>query len=554
MDSHKGGLSSSTKGHHSLDLTERVLERYEDLVVLLVDDDSMTRETLREILSNLGIERIHEASNGREAIKVLGRVEVDVILTDIHMPEMDGLTLLKEVKSRWSTVPVVMVTGFPTIEIAIQAMKDGASDFIMKPFRIEQIELLMERILKDRRLMLENTRLNVELRQKREIERLNRDLMRKVHELTILYQISESFQSYHSEGEDLFEKIVQMAAKITEANKASVMLVDDSSQRLVVRASIGMPKDALRGFSLPLGEGIAGRVAKEGSPLVMDANTGVRGGEVPEFRGPASSLISVPILIKGEVVGVINVADKRSKEPFVKEDVALLGALAQKAALAVENHALYESIYSTLMDTLLSLVTTIEAKDPYTKDHSQRVTTWAVQIAQLMGLEQDEVDGIKFAGYLHDIGKIGIPDSILLKPTRLTLEEEEIIRSHPIIGERIVKPLGLMPIERSVIRHHHERWDGKGYPDGLRGEEIPLPARILAVADSYDAIISDRVYKRARTEEDALKELQQGVGTQFDGRVVEAFAQMLKEGKGPPTSIDGMEPRGKNRSLKKAKG
>jgi len=150
-----------------------------------------------------------------------------------------------------------------------------------------------------------------------------------------------------------------------------------------------------------------------------------------------------------------------------------------------------------------------------------------VQIAHVMGMGQDEVDVMKFAGYLHDIGKIGIRDSILMKPMTLTPDEMAVIRTHPIIGERIVKPLGLMPLERSIIRHHHERWDGKGYPDGLQGEEIPLPARILAVADVFDAITSNRVYRKARPPADALRELQRSVGSQFDRQVVLAFQEIL---------------------------
>jgi putative nucleotidyltransferase with HDIG domain len=508
----------------------RPLEAVCDLVVMLVDDDQMTRETLRDVLRSLGISRVHETGDGEEALKVMEEQDIDVVLTDIHMPRMDGLSLLHQAKRRWPTVPVVLLTGFPTIENAIQAMKQGASDFIVKPFRMEQMQLLLQRALRDRRLLLENSILNRALRQKQEIERLNWDLNRKVKELSVLYAISESLQPPQAEGDDLFDRVVQMAAEITEAKRASLMLVDNETNQLVIKAARGIDARIQKETFLALGEGIAGRVAIQGAPLF------VRNIQETEFKSSAEvgrydtgSLISVPLLIRGEIFGVLNVADKASGQTFREEDLTLLCALAQKAALAIENHALYESIYTTLTDTLLSLVSTIEARDPHTKDHSYRVTHLSVQIAQALGMSQEEVDVIKFAGYLHDIGKIGIRDSILMKPTRLTPDEEAVIRTHPIIGERIVKPLGLLPIERSIIRHHHERWDGKGYPDGLQGEEIPLPARILAVADAYDAITSDRVYKRGRPMADALAELQRCVGTQFDREVVLAFRSVHGE-------------------------
>ena len=499
-----------------------------ELVLLLVDDDAMTRETLRDILTHLGVSRIHEAPDGEGALAVMERADVDLVITDIHMPRMDGLALVEGIKARWPHVPVIVLTGYPTIEIAIEAMKRGASDFVMKPFRMEQIELPLQRALKERRLLLENSILNSELRQKREIERLNRDLNRKVKELSVLYAISESFQPVHPEGDDLFERIVQMAADITEAQRASLMLVDEETNHLVIKASRGIDEFVRDETFVSLGDGIAGQVAIQGKPFfVRNIQETALTDTVEDARYLTGSLISVPLLIRGEVFGVLHVADKASGESFLEEDLTLLSALAKKAALAVENQALYESIYTTLTDTLLSLVSTIEARDPYTKDHSHRVTHWAVQIAQAMGSGQDDVDVIKFAGYLHDIGKIGIRDSVLMKPGSLTPEEMAVIRTHPIIGERIVKPLGLLPMERSIIRHHHERWDGKGYPDGLQGEGIPLPARILAVADVFDAVTSNRVYRKARSPEEALRELQRSVGTQFDRQVVLAFRDVF---------------------------
>jgi HD-GYP domain-containing protein (c-di-GMP phosphodiesterase class II) len=183
-------------------------------------------------------------------------------------------------------------------------------------------------------------------------------------------------------------------------------------------------------------------------------------------------------------------------------------------------------MYTNLISTLQSLVAAIEARDSYTQQHSQRVTQIAIKLAEKMDCSLDEIDTIKFAGVLHDIGKISISDSILLKKGRLTEDEIKVVQTHPVIGERILQPLGLLPAEKSVVRHHHERWDGKGYPDGLGGSDIPVLARIIAVADSYDAMTSNRPYRLARENKEAIDELVRCSGTQFDKDIVDVFRKI----------------------------
>ncbi len=183
----------------------------------------------------------------------------------------------------------------------------------------------------------------------------------------------------------------------------------------------------------------------------------------------------------------------------------------------------------SLMDTVTALAFTIDAKDHYTQGHSQSVSRLAAQIGQQIGLEKEELEEIRLAGILHDIGKIGVPESLLNKPSCLTPDEYELMKSHTTLGERILAPLKFKAIEaiKKIVRHHHERMDGKGYPDGLSGEDIPLGARIITIADCYDTIISDRAYKKASPLEDALEELRRGRGTQFDAKLLDAFLNSL---------------------------
>jgi putative nucleotidyltransferase with HDIG domain len=194
---------------------------------------------------------------------------------------------------------------------------------------------------------------------------------------------------------------------------------------------------------------------------------------------------------------------------------------------------------ASLMDTVTALAFTIDAKDHYTQGHSQSVSRLAAQIGQEVGLTKDELEEIRLAGILHDIGKIGVPEIILNKPSGLTPEEYELMKSHTTLGERILAPLKFKAIDaiKKIVRHHHERMDGKGYPDGLSGDDIPLGARIITIADCYDTIISDRSYKKASPLEDALEELRRGRGTQFDAKLLDAFLNSLASA--PPTRRGG---------------
>ena len=180
-----------------------------------------------------------------------------------------------------------------------------------------------------------------------------------------------------------------------------------------------------------------------------------------------------------------------------------------------------------LLDMITSLAYAVEAKDPHTKGHSQAVSRWAAQIAMQMRLSEAEIEEIRLAGLVHDIGKIHVPESVLFKPTLLTAEEFELMKSHAAWGAKILEPMNVTGIER-IVRHHHERCDGQGYPDNLRGEEIPLGARIIAVANAFNVMVNAHPYRKARTVEEAVAELRRCSGTQFDPVVVDAFLRLIE--------------------------
>jgi len=317
-----------------------------------------------------------------------------------------------------------------------------------------------------------------------------------------------------------------VATELVEAEGASLLVFDNVSNELIVEAVKGNGVNWKVGSTISIDENVPWKEVIEGKHFIIDRGKGCQEKVAKSELNKSSSSIFIPLNIKDNVFGVLNVFDKLNGGKFGKDDINLLQILARKASLNIENTILYESMYTNLINTLQSLVAAIEARDHYTQQHSQRVTQLSVNIAEEMGCSQDEIDTIKFAGILHDIGKISISDSILLKKGRLTQEEKRVVQTHPVVGERILQPLGLLPSERAIVRHHHERWDGKGYPDGLAGSEIPLLARIIAVADSYDAMTSDRPYRLAKDRERAVEELIRCSGVQFDREAVDVFKKI----------------------------
>jgi HD-GYP domain-containing protein (c-di-GMP phosphodiesterase class II) len=253
--------------------------------------------------------------------------------------------------------------------------------------------------------------------------------------------------------------------------------------------------------------------------------------------------ICVPSFHKNELVAVLVLGDKLSGERYYDQEIDLFVTLANDVAMAVKNAELIKDLtlavqkeHQLLMETASALVSAIEARDRYTKGHSERVSHYSLVVAVEL-IEQGIVpagseflEAAELSGLLHDVGKIGIKDEILNKPARLTEQEYGVMKAHVKIGANILKPItGLKGLADGVL-YHHERWDGKGYPYGLKGEEIPLMGRIVSVVDSYDTMVTDRPYSKGKTPEEAFVELRKCAGGQFDPKLVEVFYGAYKSG------------------------
>jgi len=510
--------------------------------ILFVDDEESILDVASRYFERQGYQTL-TACNGVEALKIFEDENVDCCFTDINMPEMNGLELAENIRKHDSTMPVIVMTGYPSLENTIQTLKNGVVDFLIKPVNLRQMELCMLRVMQQRGLFVENVLLKEEVKNKERLEKLNRELLYKVDELNILNKIMGSFTATVSTT-DIFKRAVDVVLEITPADRCMFYVINESLGEPFEVASAEKGKqggkktihpDLCSPPSIPVDEQpddhaallsrVILEVASDELPLLISENTGVRG-----LPRELMSVMIVPMKIREKVFGVLAAVICEGGVRFSEKDLYYLSFMAQSAAQSIENLALYENIYENLFATLYAFVNAVEARDLYTRQHSSRVTGISMILGKQLECNGEELDILNFAGHLHDIGKIGIRDDILLKPGQLTSEEFEKIKAHPVIGANILAQLGMWEKERQIIRCHHERFDGTGYPDGLKQEQIPSLARILSVADVYDAMASDRAYRKRMDEELILKIIDEGAGTQFDPKVVAAFKYVYNQG------------------------
>lgn len=327
------------------------------------------------------------------------------------------------------------------------------------------------------------------------------------------------------------ERTIEAATRLVDAETGSLLFIDESSGDLYFDVALGEKGDRIKTIRLARGQGIAGWVAEHGEPVVIndvqrDPRFFKEADRKSEFE--TRSMICLPVLLKGKAVGVLEAINKRTGA-FGRDDMRLLTALSNQVAVAIENARLYDELRETFYATVHALAETIEKRDPYTGGHTKRVMEYTLAVGRAMGLSHKEMTDLRLASILHDIGKIGISDRILLKNGRLTFEEYNAIIMHPVYGAEILNHIRQLKDIVPGVRSHHEEFDGSGYPEGLKGEMIPLIARIIAVADTFDAMTTDRPYRKGLSAQEAIEELRMKAGSQFDPDVVHAFVMTFGE-------------------------
>lgn len=619
-----------------------MLESYH---LLLVDDDLNQVELIKHFFFKQSPNaKITVAENGRSCLEKLSQTSFSVVLLDYSLPAMDGLEVFGEIQRLKYDVPVIIVTGRGNEAIAVEAMKKGVYDYIVKKNGYEKflptiVEKTIERhFLKTRlaqseeryqrlvecasdvvclvdlkgkvlmindqieklsgyspgmligkpllqlippedqilfqknfkevsegsRVRLENRVLHKEntkswvsisggpllekgtvagaifiLRDITEQKQTEMELIRKNRELCLLLEVGNVLVS-NRRLDQLLEIFARQLTEAIVTTYSRIFLLQDD--KLVVKAVY-----PIRGFSwnpglqeifsvdaLPRIKEILG----EKRSIVMTPEMLqeiCRSDQIKKFLmsdlSGIQSVALVPLISKEETLGMIVLGERRKwdRSPLTDSQIALCEAIAHQAAIAVENARLFQDLKGAHFDTIQALAETLETKDSYTKVHSDHTLEYAMAVAEKLNLSEGDKELLKYAAIFHDIGKIGIPDSILNKPARLTDEEYEVMKSHPERGANILRKIKFLAPVVPLVLYHQEMYNGKGYPVGLAGEAIPIQSRIVAVLDAYDAMTSNRVYRKSPGKEYAISELKKYAGSQFDPKVVEAFLKVLEE-------------------------
>jgi len=347
------------------------------------------------------------------------------------------------------------------------------------------------------------------------LERNIKDLQRSKRMMQdILSRVGKAVASFQ-DIDRFLELILMTTADAIGARNGKLMLVDKKEKELFTKISFG--QEQLQEDKVKIGEGFIGSVAEKKKPLVLSKSQSNLGAAV----------ICVPLVYSNKLIGLIVLNDKINGNDFTEDDLFILSDLASHISIALENYRLSQDVEKTYVETINALAMAVDARDPYTRGHSKRVGEYCYRIAKEFNLNDETIKMLMDASIVHDIGKIGIPDEILHKTTPLTKDEIKLIQHHPIIGDNILKPIRSFAMLRNLIRSHHERLNGKGYPDNLKAKEISLPLNIMIVADAFDAMTSNRPYRRAMSILEAKKELRKNAGKLFDKEVVDKFLEMI---------------------------
>jgi len=346
---------------------------------------------------------------------------------------------------------------------------------------------------------------------------------RKVQD--VLFKIASGVSSTDNIAA-FMELILTTTVDALDGNNGLLATLDENKNELVVKSSCGPGVGYLKEKSISLDDEVIGWVVKQKKPLLIPRLHKVSTSDesAKAFEPP---LICAPLVFQNKVLGSISISGKKHEDNFKEDELVILSNIASQIALAMENARLKAVNQKAYFDTITALAMAVEARDVYSRGHSDRVYQYVTKIARKLNLSEEQIKTVQEAAQLHDVGKIGIADEILKKIDVLNEVERHIMEQHPIIGEGIILPLHSFAHLKDPIRHHHEWLNGQGYPDHLKGNQISLEAQILAVADCFDAMTTDRPYQKAKSIEDAKAEILSLAGERYDRKIVDALINSL---------------------------
>jgi putative nucleotidyltransferase with HDIG domain len=510
--------------------------------ILVVDDDRRVLDLLQISLTQNGY-RIGTAQTGEEALESVRRGPPDLIILDLRLPKKNGYEVCAALKSSKETahIPIVMVSATAEVDARLQGLMHGADDYLTKPFSPKELLIkvrrIFERIERTEVLSRQNKELESEVARNREdLVVRNKELRFQVFSLETLMGLAHQLNSSLDLEDTLGTLILSVVGQL-RVNSACLFLTDrrENPTRLTLSTFKGVKEELVQALEFPYDCPFVNALR----PVQGEEMRPVRLAELetdPVLEEATGRLYSAgftlvcPVMMKQKLTAILAVGEKVNGQEIQSTDLDMLRALSESAGIAIENARLFKDLEEAYLATVRVLVSRIEEKDPYTHGHTERVARYAVGLARAMDFPPEEVQRIQFGAFLHDIGKVHTEDHVLHKPDALTEEEWKIVKMHPLRGAEMVKGVKFLERVVDIIRHHHERVDGKGYPDGLSGEEISLAAKVVNVADAFDAMTTDRPYRSGLSVEDAIRQMEEKAGSQFDSAVVEVMVAVLRSG------------------------
>ena len=465
--------------------------------IVVVDDEKYICSIIAEALAP-GPYVVETFVNPLEAMHYIENTRVDLVLTDLVMGKRSGIDILDLTLQHHSDAAVIMMTAHPTVQAAISVLKKGAYDFLVKPFKLDTLKTTIARGLEHQRI----TRENIQLKEQLEFLKLSRANIAG------------------TEIGEYLELLVRTCKNEFDAKGVSLIELDPGTKEII--RIISKADEEVHKEKVELIESIHLIEGSEGEPVINRWDVEINGQKLKEV------LISQPIFMRRRLYGLINILIVERFGAITPGQIDLLAILTDAAASALANNKLYKDVKESYINAIKALANAIEARDNYTAGHTDRVCRLAEATARYLGWPEEQVRDLLMGCTLHDVGKIGVPDSILNKPGRLTAEETQKMRDHPTVGLKIIEGIDLFKPAIKYIESHHEWYDGSGYPKRLKGEEIPIEGRLLAIVDTFDAIVSDRPYRQGASIDFALKELYNYRGRQFDPDLVLCFLGAIR--------------------------
>lgn len=480
--------------------------------VLVVDDENLVRRLVCAVVRRTGCD-VAEAVDGQAALDMLAQAPFDLVITDLVMPRKGGLALLDECRALYPDTDVMVLTAHGTIPSAVEAIRRGAMDYISKPFAGDDLERRVRRCFEARRNKAQPSR-----------------PAEPLVELTRILSASSS-------SSETLERIVNLVQRTFAPDSMCLALYDDASPNdlalsVDVLSSAGAKSPADLGFPGPTPEA-ARAIAAQDEPWAL-REPGPLEAASARTEGRA---LTMPLVSGSEVLGWITLVRAAEAPRYTEADAQMLCVFAFQIGIAMLHARTHQRLVDTFRDlqratltTVRTLFAAIQAFDQYTHDHCERVSRYAHMLGRRLGLSPEDLDSLRIGALLHDLGKIGIGDDTVRKQGRLTTDERDRVRLHPVMGAQILADLDAFTGVVPMVMHHHECYDGSGYPAGLAGDAIPLGGRIIAVVDAFDSMTTDRPYRRALSVAAALERLRTGSGTQLDPELVTAWSEIVAEG------------------------